>query len=536
MLSQIYIKKFLYITDININLSKNLNIFTGETGVGKSLIVDAISFVLGEKGKYHEGDFVEIVFDDVDSDFSEEGTLILAREIKNGKSVYFINGKRATLSTLKEASKNLIEIHGQHHQQNLFNQDFHRAVIDSFSSLEPLLKEYQEVYKKFILLQREEEILKEEQSNRLRELDILKFQLEELEELGLQEDEKEQLEQEYNYLSNITTIKEIVNSSIGTLHVSDNSVHDQIGEVIRNLEKISDLKPEITQLLNDLEEAKAIVENVSYSLRNFDTDVDFHRLVEIEERLNQINRLEKKYNRNANELIELIDEFSERIQYLENLEYKLPEVQKEKEETYQKVLQLADQISKIRKEKAKEFDKQVQYHLSHLALENSVFKTEVKEKSLDKYGKDKISFLFSGNKGFQPDLLEKTASGGELSRISLAIKLVSKNSVDSMIFDEIDTGIGGKVAVHMAKKLKELSKDFQVILITHLPQVAVLADKHFYVEKIHQEDKTVAKIKEIKDNEREKEIARMLSGIVNSESIQFARKLIQELSEENINV
>ncbi len=529
MLSQINIKKFLYITDISLNLSPKLNVFTGETGVGKSLIVDAISFVLGEKGKINEGDFVELVFDNIKNEFSEDETLIVAREIRNGKSIYFLNGRRATLSTVKEATKDIIEIHSQHHQQKLFSTDYHREIIDNFAEINQLLFEFKNKFLKLKQIQKEEKKLREEQSNRLRELDILQYQLQELEELNLQEGEKEQLEQEYNYLSNIQSVKQIVSESLILLNENENSTLDNLGLIIKNLTKISEVSPEIEKVVEELEEAKAIVENVSHSLNNLDTEVDVTKLHEIEERLNQINRLEKKYNVNFEELLKLENEFKERINYLQNMEFMLPEIEKEREKLQKEVEILSEKISKIRKQKSVNFDKKVQKHLNELALKDSIFKTEIKEKNMDKFGKDKVQFLFSGNKGFEPTPINETASGGEISRISLAVKLVSKNSVESIIFDEIDTGIGGKTALKMAKKLKNLSNYFQVILITHLPQIAVLSDKHFYIEKEFIEGKTVAKVSEIRGYDKEKEIARMLSGIVNEKSIKFAKELISEV-------
>ncbi len=529
MLSQINIKKFLYITDISLNLSKNLNVFTGETGVGKSLIVDAVSFVLGEKQKINEGDFVELIFENIENEFSEEGTLIVGREIRNGKSIYFLNGRRATLSTIKDATKDVIEIHGQHHQQKLFSPDYHREIIDNFAGIGDLVLEFRKKFLKLKEIEKKEKQLREEQSNRIKELDILQFQLKELEELNLQENEKEQLEQEYNYLSNIHSIKQVVLENLTLLNEDENSILDNLGIVIKNLYKIAEFNQEIKNIVGDLEEAKAIVENASYSLSGLDTDFDINRLNEIEERLNSINRLEKKYNVNFKQLIKLKDEFKERINYLQNMEFMLPKIEKERKELENEVYTLAEKISQIRKQKSKIFDEKIKEHLNELALKDSIFKTEITEKSLDRFGKNKVQFLFSGNKGFEPTPLNETASGGEISRISLAVKLVSKKSVESMIFDEIDTGIGGKTALKMAKKLKDLSNYFQVILITHLPQIAVLADKHFYIEKEFLEGKTIAKVSEIEGSDKEKEIARMLSGIVNEKSIKFAKELISEV-------
>ncbi|EDP73407.1 AAA family ATPase [Hydrogenivirga sp. 128-5-R1-1] len=210
MLSKIKIGKFLYIKDIELELTDGLNVFTGETGVGKSLIVDAISFVLGKKGKYSEGDYVELSFENVDNQYAEDGLLFLAREVKNGKSYYYVNGKRATLSTLKEASEGIIAIHGQHHQQALFNRKEHIKMLDKYAQIDDLLEKYRKLYKEYKSLEKEEQELIQQQSNRLRELDILKYQLQELEEADLKEGEKQQLEEKYNYLSNILKIKEAV--------------------------------------------------------------------------------------------------------------------------------------------------------------------------------------------------------------------------------------------------------------------------------------------------------------------------------------
>ncbi|WP_457640520.1 DNA repair protein RecN [Persephonella sp.] len=526
MLTQINIKKFLYMENISLSLDRGLNVFTGETGVGKSLIIDAIEFVFGKKSSFSDGSYVEIVFENLDNQFSEEGILILAREIKNGRSLYYINGRRSTLSTIKEASRDIVEIHGQHQNQKLFYKEFHREILDRYAQLEDKLKEYQELYKRFIELKKKEEKLLEEQSNRLKELDIIKFQINELEEADLKLGEKKELEEKYEYLSRIQEIQESISKSLLTISEEENSILDKLNQVIKDIEKIADTHKDLKNILENLEEAKILMTESSYSLSNFELDTDRSELNEIEERLNLINRLELKYNTDEKGLIILREKLQKRLEYLENLEFEIPEIQKEKEDVYKQVLELAREISQIRKEKGKELSKEVEKHLKDLALNDAQFVVEIKEKQLDKYGIDDVRFLFSANKGFPPSPLEETASGGEISRISLALKLVSGSDVESMIFDEIDTGIGGKTAIFLAEKLKKLSENNQVILVTHLPQVAVYGDKHFYVDKIISDGKTKAVIKEIKDEERKKEIARMLSGVVNIKSLQLAEELL----------
>lgn len=529
MLSKIKIGKFLYIKDIELELTDGLNVFTGETGVGKSLIVDAISFVLGKKGKYSEGDYVELSFENVDNQYAEDGLLFLAREVKNGKSYYYVNGKRATLSTLKEASEGIIAIHGQHHQQALFNRKEHIKMLDKYAQIDNLLEKYRKLYREYKSLEKEEQELIQQQSNRLRELDILKYQLQELEEADLKEGEKQQLEERYNYLSNILKIKEAVYNASWNLSEDENSVIEKLSEIIKELQKVSEFSKEIQNALNTLEEAKAILEDAGFSLSKIDLDYDQSSLEEIENRLNLINRLEIKYNTDEKGLIALKEEFKNRIEQLENLEFKLPQIQNQKEKILQQVKSLAEEISHKRKAAAENFSKEITKHLKDLAMKEAVFTVEIIEKPLDIDGKDSVIFKFSANKGFQPEPIDEVASGGEISRLSLAIKLIAGSDVSCMIFDEIDTGIGGKTALYMAEKLKKLSERYQVILITHLPQIAVYGDKHFYVEKLHKEDYTVASIKELDQKERIEEIARMLSGKKDTKSLQLAQELLSSV-------
>ncbi len=527
MLSQVYIKKYLYIENITLEFCKGLNVFTGETGVGKSLIIDAIEFVLGKKGSYENETFVEIVFENVDNDFSEEGTLILARQIKNNKSFYYINGRRATKSAVEEASKNIIEIHTQHLQQNLFKKSFYREILDKFASLENLLSEYQRLFLKYKQLKEKEREILEKQSERIRELDILKFQLEELKEANIRKGEKEELEKRYKYLSEIQIIKEAVYLSKTLLEEEENSILDNLNLVLKNIQKVKYTAPSLEEIYKSLEEAKILLQEASYSLSSMDLDFEEHEIFEIEERLNLINKLEMKYNTDEEGLIKLKEEFEKKINYLENLEFEIPKIQKEIKEIEDKLHILAEKISQIRRQKGEELSKEIEKHLKQLGLKEARFIVEIEEKELDRFGKDNITFLFSANKGYYPSPLGEVASGGEISRITLALKLTTGSTVDSMIFDEIDTGLGGKTAVLLAEKLKKLSKDYQVVLITHLPQIAAYADRHFYIDKTFEGEKTKAVIKVLDRETRKEEIARMLTGKINEEALILAEKLIE---------
>ena len=530
MLQNIHIKKFLYLENIDIQLLDGLNVFTGETGVGKSLIIDAIDFVLGKKGKFQERDYVELVFEDINNEFSEDNTLIVSRAIKNGKRQYFLNGRRATLSTILEATKDTIEIHGQHNQQYLFSKDYHRQVLDIFANLSQLLKEYQIKFAEYTKIKKTLEELKEKQAARAREIELLKFQLKELEESDLKENEKQELEERYEYISSLKDIKIAIEETIFNLFDKEESVEEQISSSIKNLSSFASISKEINESLSYLEEAKSLIKEAFYTLTKIDFDIDEGELFKLEERLNLINSLEVKYKTDLNGLIKLKEEIKTELENLTNLDNKIPNFEEKLKTLEKEVNNLADEISKIRKEKAKEFEKKIENHLKELALKDAKFVVDIKEIPLNEYGKDEVIFLFSANLGIQPSLLSETASGGELSRISLALKLISNHSTDTVVFDEIDAGIGGKTAICLAKKIKKLAENFQVILITHLPQVAVFADSHYVVDKFSENGKTKAIVKKVSKKEREEELARMLIGIINEKSLEHARELISQLS------
>lgn len=524
MLLNIYIKNFLYFSDINIDLDRGLNVFTGETGAGKSLILDAIEFVLGDKGSYKDGTYVELTFE-VEDDYSEDGILILAREVKNSKSFFYLNGRKVGRSIIEELSSKLIEIHGQHQSQNLFKKDYHRQTLDRFANLEELLKQYKDAYTEYKQCYQDLKQLKEKQSERLKMVDILSYQIKEIESLNLRKGEKEELEREYNYLKNIQLIRESVYNSMNILA---DDVLPQLKQIDRWLSKVKEYNSHLNQILNQISESTIILEDAYRGLSSFDLS-DNNQLMFVEERLNQINSLERKYNTDADGLIELKNSLQQQLENFENLEEKIPELEKKAELLKERVFNLADKISTIRREKAKIFEVMVTQHLKELGFLSCDFKVYIERKDLDLYGFDKVEFLFSANKGFELKPLVEVASGGEISRLSLSIKLVSKKSVPTMIFDEIDTGIGGKTALTMAKKLKELSKDFQVILITHLPQIAVLSDVHYHVEKNIVGDRTFGTVKKLSKEEKVYEIARMLRGDVDTASIEYAKQFINSV-------
>ncbi len=530
MLTELRIKKYLFLKNVELDLSPGLNVFTGETGVGKSLALSSIQFVLGKKGDYPDGTSVELVFEGVNNEFSEEGLLVLARQIKNGKSQYFINGRRTTLSNIKKASEGLIEINSQHSQQALFSKNYHRQVLDSFANLEDLLAEYRKLYTEYTNLKNQYEELREQSSNRLKEIDIIKFQLQELEEAQLETGKKEKFEERFEYLSSLEEIKSTVEEAKYILVDKDQGVEEEISYIINRLSNWESVK-EIKNTLEMLQEAKSLIKEAYYEILSLDFETNPDELSQIQEYLNRVNHLELKYNLDEQGLINLKEELKERLNHLENLDFELPQLERKLSQLEERLQEEAVYISRIRKQKARELEKLVKSNLEDLALKDAKFAVSFKEKPLSADGIDDVEFLFSANKGFEPQPISKVASGGELSRISLALKIVSQKSTDTVVFDEIDTGIGGKTAFKLAKKLKELSKNFQILLVSHLPQVAVLADRHFLVEKQTINDETVAKVYCIGDAQRDREIARMLGGIVNDTTITLAKQLVNQIDE-----
>ena len=530
MLTELRIKKYLYLEDIEIDLSPGLNVFTGETGVGKSLALSSIQFVLGKKGNFQDGTSVELVFEEVDNEFSEEGLLILSRQIKNGKSQYFINGRRTTLSNLKKASEGLLEISSQHSQQALFSRAYHRQVLDTFAGLEDKLQKYKALFRQYSALKDQYEKLKQQSSDRLKEIDILKFQLNELEEAQIEAGKKEKLEERYQYLSSIEEIKLAVEETKYRLIEGDGSVEEILSTLINKLSPFENFS-QIKNALSMLDEAKTLVKEAYYEVSSLDFETSPEELFEIQQYLDKINHLELKYNLDERGLLHLKEDIKNRLEQLENLDFELPKLEKKLKETEESLLCLAKDISNVRKKRAKDFENLVKAHLEDLALKEAQFVVSIREKPISADGIDDVEFLFSANKGFEPQSLSKVASGGEISRISLALKIVSRKSTDTVIFDEIDAGIGGKTGFKLAKKLKELSNDFQILLVSHLPQVAALADKHFLVEKYIYDDRTTAKVYCLEGEERDKEIARMLGGLINETTINLAKQLTSQLNE-----
>ncbi len=554
MLLSLKVKNFFLVEFSTLEFSGGLNVITGETGAGKSLLLKAISYALGDRIDWEvfgdEKAVVEVVLRvpqehrEVIEDYGIEleGDLLIIRRIIDGrkkKSRIYANDSLVLARTVNEIARNIIEIQGQYDTYRLFDEDYHlelldryaksrvftdeyqTSVIDKFAGIEELLDEYRSLFRKWLDMKRKYEELLENEQKYIQELDYLRYQLEELEKAGLREGEEEELRRKLEYLTKIEQIRGAIHA-VKSLYEGENTPYDVIHSVLKELEEISDIE-EFSTVYERLNALLEELKDIALSLP--EVEIPEESLDEIQERLFFLNRLKKKYGKSVEELINYMDELRSRIEELESTPFNLERLKKQIEETESQLRDLAERISERRRQAAADFENAVMEHLKDLALEEAVFRVNFVETELSPWGKEKVSFLFSSSRKFPPRPLKKVASGGELSRLALAIKLImaGQESPSVLIFDEIDTGIGGETAIKVGQKLKELSKYYQLIVITHLPQIASFADRHFVVRK----SRSITSIDEVAGEERVREIARMLSGVVSDDSMRAARGLLE---------
>lgn len=543
MLAQLSIRDFAIIDSISITFHDGLTVLTGETGAGKSIIIDAIQLLAGGRGSVGyvrhgskkaqiEGLFIVDEYDHpvqkVCKQFGievEDGQIVLERIItSSGKSICKVNSKLVTLAILREIGKTLIDIHSQHETQTLMNPDQHIHLLDLYESeeTEKALAEYQYLYDKLVKLQKRFQELNDNEQETAQRLDLLNFQKRELEEANLAAGEDAKLEEEKLILSNFEKVFTALQDAYNALY-GDGKGLDWVGQALASLEEQQHIDPYIAEKAKEIADHYYALEDLTYDLRNKLDSLQFdpERLNEIEGRLNELNRLKKKYGSTVSEMLEYLAKVEEEIEQIDNKESHLSELQEQINEC-KKDLQLeAQQLHHIRKRSANALEKSVVEELKDLYLEKATFNVsfqkemdEAGEPKLHKFGFDHIRFLVSTNLGEPPKEINKIASGGELSRMMLALKKIfaKHQGVTSVIFDEVDTGVSGRVAQAIAEKIFEISCQSQVLCITHLPQVAAMADTHLYIEKKEKQNRTVTSVKELNKEEQIMELSRMLTG------------------------
>ncbi|MEN9370460.1 MAG: hypothetical protein RI952_1325 [Bacteroidota bacterium] len=550
MLSKLIIQNFAIIDQLEIEFHQDLSIITGETGAGKSIILGALGLLLGNRADVKslkktdqkcviEGHFklsdldLKDFFDEHSLDYDVDG--ILRREINTeGKSRAFINDTPVNLSTLKTLGEKLVDIHSQHETITLNNKHFQLSVVDSVCNHKNLLKEFLKGFKTF-----------QEQKNTLQhlittsekskaEFDYLQFQFDELNSASLKASEEKELEIEQQQLTHAEEIKTALNNITQILAESDQAVSSQLKNSVNLLGNIEKYNPRITELKTRLSTSLIEIKDIVSELEEeaMQTSLDPNRLSIIEERLNLIYKLQQKHRlKSSVELLELKNQIEQKISAYAGIDDQIAQLKSAIKKNEVALNKIAKELSNNRKNGIQYLSKKINELLIDVGMPNAIFEVSHEiESSLSESGFDKITFLFSANKGFSPSELSKVASGGELSRLMLCIKsIIAQNEkLATIIFDEIDTGISGEVANKVGSILQSLTKNMQVISITHLPQIAGLGDAHYFVYKDLKKDKTYTNIRILSMEERVVEIAKMLSGDNPSEiAMETAKELIK---------
>ena len=536
MLQKLTVKNYAIIDHIEISFSDQLNIITGETGAGKSILVGALSLVLGDRAdskvlfKQQEKCVVEAVFnvsnyglknffEENDLDFDE--TAVIRREINaQGKSRAFVNDTPVTLGVVKALGAQLVNLHSQHETLELSTATFQLQLVDAVAKNEDSLKAYQSVYQRYKKQQTELERLKADLLQTTGDLDYLSYQFRELDEAGLDNEDHELLEQELKTLENAEEIKAGISKVQHLLTDDSSGAVSVLNEAAYQLQLLQKYSPAVGQLAARLESVLIELQDIADEAERTgdDTVYDQERIQLLTDRLNAVNKLLAKHKAiNASELIAIRDDLKARIESATNAEVKIQELSTALEKERKELEQKSGALTKTRKAVLTKIEKEVASKLSYVGMPDSKLAIELEPIAFEKlnvFGGDKIRFLFSANKGRQPEELRHVASGGELSRLMLVLKsLIADNTaLPTLIFDEIDTGISGEVAFKVGQVMEQLGEAHQVISITHLPQIASKGKSHFWVHKAQQGGNTVTRIKQLTEEERVGEIAKMLGG------------------------
>ena len=534
MLQTLYIENIAVIEKSEIDFSGGLNVLTGETGAGKSIIFDAINAIMGQRTSRDiirtgaSSAFVSARFDNVNeavsqklSDFGfepDEEELILQRTLSaSGKSTCKINGRPATASMLREIAAGLINIHGQHESYELFSPETHIDYIDRYGSLIPELEDYKEKYRKYIILQKKLNEANSDESSRLSEIDLLSFQTKELFDADIQIGEEEALDSERSSLMNFEKLSSLLNRAHMLLSGEDNSGCELVDMAANAMQSAANYSADYEEISNTLTDVyynlRDCAELVSDALENLESDPE--RLEEIEERLDLINRLTRKYNCTSDELPALAEQMQSRLEELLNYDRNRDELIAACETAKDEAEQSALALSNKRRETAAEFAEKVKAEMSFLNMPNVELVPFFEDSQLSPNGIDKMELLISANPGETPRPVAKIASGGELSRMMLAIKtvLAGTDTVDTLIFDEVDTGISGSAAEKVGLKLLEVSSECQVLCVTHQAQIAALADHHYLIKKQVEQGRTFTEVQPLDHDGRVNELARIIGGV-----------------------
>jgi DNA repair protein RecN (Recombination protein N) len=557
MLVELLVENYAVVDRIRVRFHPGLNLLTGETGSGKSIVVDAFGLLLGGRASaemIRSGEArarVAGIFDvrdraDVRALLEpagiaiEDSELLIEREIlMGGKSRAFLGSRPVAVSLLRELAPLLGDIHGQHDQQLLFSSDAQRAMLDTFAGSEERLARVAEIYQQWKAAGAALDQLEHTEQEKLRLLDLWEFQRKEIDGAAPQAGEDEALEAERRVLQNLGRLQENAETAYAALYDSPESALAQVRLAAKRLDDLCRIDPTLAGLGEQLQSAEVALKEASYGLRDYLSGLEANpgRLEEIENRLALLDKLKRKYGRSIEEVIAFLAEVRAQIEQVEHAGERMEELRKERARLAHEYEQAAGELSALRTRAARKLEKGVEAELASLAMERTTFRIEIGAAPWSPAGADRVEFLVSPNLGEEPKPLEKVASGGEISRIALALKTClaapSRKSGNAtpprtLVFDEVDAGIGGSAAEGVGRRLKKLASANQVLCVTHLAQIASFADHHYCVEKRESKGRTVAGIEELDRAGRTREVGRMLSGQeLTPEALKHAERLIK---------
>lgn len=550
MLQELSIKDFAIIDEIQISFQPKMTVLTGETGAGKSIIIDALGLLAGGRGStefIRKGEKKAVIqglftlpreantyniLEEYGID-SEDGQIILQRDLyRGGRNICRINGMMVNLATLRKVGETLIDIHGQNEHQELMKPENHIDLLDEYDKkTSELRNQYQVVYQNYRKLKLSMEKKEADEKAWAQRLDMLNFQVKEIGEAGLKINEEDELVEEKNKLDNFQAIHDALELSYQILSGEKIDVVGNLGNAMNELSDVSDLSENLQEINNKISDAFYSLEDVARDISDELDSMEWNgeRLNEIEERLELIHQLKRKYGDTIEDILHYHIRIVKELREMENTEQNSEKQERQLSEALEKVKELAIKLSKQRKKSAKKLEKMIHEQLSALYMDKAVFEVKFLNNSkLYSKGIDKVEFYIQTNPGEEMGPLAKIASGGELSRIMLALKTIfsQKMGVTSIIFDEVDTGVSGRVAQAIAEKISQISNNSQVLCITHLPQVAAIADNHYYISKSVNDGRTETSLEELDEKQKIREIARMLSG---SEITELTLKHAEEL-------
>ena len=551
MLLELNIENFAIIENMKMEFEPGLNVLTGETGSGKSIIIDSLGLVLGQRAnkdiikKGKDRAFIEAVFSSYDEETKdllleygiESGDLVVvSKEIREkGPTITRVNNRTVTSQILSKISSHLIDIFAQHESISLMDNKNQLKLIDDFSGKDQgeLLENLKDLVHEINSLKNEYHEKSTMEQNKDREIDLLEYQIKEIEDAGLSDYDDEELYDDFNVLNNMTDTliklseaKALINEGYETT-----SLEDILDKVIANVVEVTRYNKDLKEVEENLEDIRFRISDIAKDLDRYvsSSEVDEERLQFLRERIDLVNNLKLKYGNNVKAINSFYEEISERLRFLQNFEDNLNKLLKRIEEKEAEATVLAEKISQNRKKTSEILEKKVEEEINKLNIKDAKFKIEIKEKELSFDGIDKIEFLIAPNLGQDLMPMAKVASGGEMSRIMLGFKsiIAEKDNIPTLVFDEIDTGISGKTAQIVGNKIKEVSKDRQVIVISHLPQIVALADTHFAIKKDVVNNSTISTIDKLSYDERVNEVARLIGGMNVSEiAIETAKEMI----------